>query len=233
MDNVVETAELHPLSTLTSETLSSRARRAILQALVNGHYEPGQRLNEVEIAAALGISRGPVRESIQGLASEGFLEVVPHRGAIVKQFSQAEIAALYELRRVLEGAGARFAAERATPGEIAMMKEVLDSALAAADSEDPAPYTPELDFHVRVMRAAHSEFVRAAAVDVNAKLLLARARSGQIRQRAHQAHEEHLEIVHAIEQGDAALAERLMHDHLLTSQQHAATVLGVTSEGHA
>ena len=180
MDNVVGTAELSPLSTLTSETLSSRARRAILQALVNGHYQPGQRLNEVEIAAALGISRGPVRESIQGLASEGFLEVVPHRGAIVKQFSEAEIASLYELRRVLEGAGARFAAGRATPAEIAMMKEVLDSALAAADSEDPAPYTPELDFHVRVMRAAHSEFVQAAAVDVNAKLLLARLDRGRL-----------------------------------------------------
>jgi DNA-binding GntR family transcriptional regulator len=218
------TASPAHLTELVGTTLGGRAKAAIRKAILSGMYEPGQRLSEVEIGAALGISRGPVRESIRALASEGLLELVPHRGPVVKKFTHDEFQQLYEVRRALEGFAALLAAQRATPDEVAQLRNVLAKALKAADTEEPAANVPGLDFHQSLIQVARSGQLQIFTDDVDTKLRLARTRSGTIPKRARESHSEHVAIVDAIEAGDGEAAERLMRAHLVQSQRHAEAV---------
>ena len=65
-------------------------------------FESGQKLNETDIADALGVSATPVRETFRRLATEGFLEVIPYKGVYVREFSKKELMEVYECRKALE-----------------------------------------------------------------------------------------------------------------------------------
>ena len=94
----------------TSQT--ARATLALRELLVQGHFQPGERMREVPLAKHLGLSRIPLRLALERLAHEGFLEMRPTRGFVVQQFSIQDIHDAIDLRGLLEGMAARFAAER-------------------------------------------------------------------------------------------------------------------------
>lgn len=86
----------------TFQTVETMTQSFIRQAILQGVFPPGQRLNLESIASALGVSRMPVRASLRQLEGEGLLRIHPHRGATVSVLTAAEIAEIYELRVVLE-----------------------------------------------------------------------------------------------------------------------------------
>ena len=92
------------------------AYRRILEEVRVGHLLPGDRLMEVELAKRLGISRTPIREAIRQLESDGVVAHVPRVGASIRRLDHAEISELYDMRAVLEGTAARFAARAAWRG---------------------------------------------------------------------------------------------------------------------
>jgi DNA-binding GntR family transcriptional regulator len=75
--------------------------------IVTGVYPPGHKLNEPELAAHYGVSRGPVREALRLLEGQGLVRVVAGKGATVTRLTRAEIAEIYDIRIELEGLGAR------------------------------------------------------------------------------------------------------------------------------
>jgi DNA-binding GntR family transcriptional regulator len=213
------------LPELVGLTLGAQAKIAIRQAILSGTYAPGQRLSEVEIGAALRISRGPVREAIRALASEGLLELVPHRGPAVRRFTYDEFRELYEVRQALEGFAARLAAQRATRDDVTLLRHILRRVFEAAGSAEPPPYDLSFDFHLNVLRIARSAQLQTFTSAVDARLRLARSHSGHIPARARESFREHTGIVDALEASDAESAERLMREHLEQSQLHAEAVL--------
>lgn len=86
--------------------------RTIRESILSGEFVGGARLNEVELAATLGVSRTPVRAALSTLAAEGLLAYTPNSGYVVKSYSSQDIAGIYEVRASLEGLAARLAAER-------------------------------------------------------------------------------------------------------------------------
>src|SRR5687768_14394506 len=82
--------------------------------IISGRFDAGERLNEVDLARELGISRGHLREALQRLAAQGLVTLISNRGAFVKNFGPKEILDLYELRIALEETAAGLAAERIT-----------------------------------------------------------------------------------------------------------------------
>lgn len=93
-------------------TLKQHTYEVIRGKLLGGTLKPGSRLSDDHLARELGISRSPVREAINQLASEGLLELRPRSGAYVKEPDPDELEELYELREALEGFAARKAATR-------------------------------------------------------------------------------------------------------------------------
>ena len=96
---------------------TGRASLVLREMLLEGRFQPGERIREVPLAAELGVSRIPLRLVLERLAHEGLLDVRPTRGFVVQRFSTADIYDAIELRGVLEGMAARLAAEKATGGE--------------------------------------------------------------------------------------------------------------------
>jgi DNA-binding GntR family transcriptional regulator len=106
--------------------LSSRAYELLRESILDGELQPGEALFEIHLADKLGMSRTPVREALQSLVREGYLEELPGRGYVVPRRSPDDLREFFELREVLEAAAARYAALRARPEEIAELQALCD-----------------------------------------------------------------------------------------------------------
>src|SRR5262245_9415830 len=96
----------HPLRrTNISDTIANKLRSMI----IDGRLPPGARINEVHLAASLGVSRTPLREALSRLANEGAVAVEPRRGFFVAPLSTTELEQLYSIRPVLDPEALRIA----------------------------------------------------------------------------------------------------------------------------
>jgi DNA-binding GntR family transcriptional regulator len=103
------------------EVVAVRIREAILR----GNLEPGQRLDQKQIAESLRVSRSPVREALRTLAAEGLVEVIPHRGAVVAELSPDELEEILAIRSVLEGMAARLAVPKIDAERLSTLESIL------------------------------------------------------------------------------------------------------------
>lgn len=90
------------LKTPLDRTLRAQVTRELRSAIIAGELPPDTRLNETDLAAQFGVSRGPIREALRELEEQGMVETRPHAGSKVRGFSNEELADTYGLRRVLE-----------------------------------------------------------------------------------------------------------------------------------
>jgi DNA-binding GntR family transcriptional regulator len=183
--------------------------------IVHGNIRPNERLIEVDLAERLNVSRTPVREALQRLASDG-LVVSARRGWVVREMTLTEIVEIYEVRESLEGYAAGRAAERATDEQIAEISDII----ARRPKNPPPADRRELLvlennlFHVAIFRAArnarlHRTIERNGDYYYNiqlAQLYSDAELSASIRQ--------HSAIMHAIAAHDAVTAERVMREHI-------------------
>ncbi|WP_224387658.1 GntR family transcriptional regulator [Pseudonocardia sp. ICBG1293] len=187
--------------------------------IIEGRFAPGERLNEVDLARELGISRGPLREALQRLAASGLVTLVSHRGAFVRTFSRREIADLFELRIALEEMAAGLAAERITDQEATDLLSTMAGLSDQMSQSGPGPYPHGVDLHHRIAELSRNAVLVSHLSEVHAHLTLARAMSGSRPERAVDAMAEHEAIVRAIASRDRVSARERMGDHL----RHAMT----------
>ena len=91
------------------ENLADGVESAVRSMIVDGHFAPGERLNEVHLAARLGVSRTPLREALNRLAAEGAVEARPRLGYFVRPLSSEELGQIYDIRPLLDPAALRLA----------------------------------------------------------------------------------------------------------------------------
>ncbi|GLW52697.1 GntR family transcriptional regulator [Kitasatospora phosalacinea] len=139
---------------------TENARHRLRELILDGHYPPGSRLGEVEVAGTLGVSRTPVREAFRALTADGLL-AASGRGLRVVRLDAAELAQVYRVRAALEALTAELAAERQRAGRLAPA-ELADLA-ALADRTHRATADGELTEGVRLNRAFHRRIAELAA----------------------------------------------------------------------
>jgi len=120
--------------------LTDQVFEAIRAAIMNGEMPAGHRLRIRDIAAQVGTSVMPVREAIRRLEEAGLAERVPHRGAVVRGLTLAELTHVYEARRVLEVEAARLGAHAITATDVEGMQAQFDLMCAAVDAEAAVAY---------------------------------------------------------------------------------------------
>jgi DNA-binding GntR family transcriptional regulator len=195
-------------------TLSDKVERILREQIIMGTRRPSERLNEVEIAAELAVSRGPVREAMQRLARDGLVRIESHRGAFVRALDAAEIRALFEVRVSLECTAAALAAERAGRDEIAALRELIASSRGAVVGAAEPHYPERLDLHDLIVRCTGNPALISYLQLVHQELKLVRTRSGFQAIRAPEALDEHIRVVNAIEARDPNAAREAMALHL-------------------
>jgi DNA-binding GntR family transcriptional regulator len=192
-------------------------RHAVLeelrQRIIAGEWSPGERLYEDQIASELEVSRNPVREALQALAGEGFVELEPRRGARVATVPPERAHELFEVREALEGLVAALAARRRTDADIARLRQVTEEGQRAARSNDLSQL-PALNtrFHDSLAEAAGNRMLSETIQRL--RHLIEWIYFQRIQNRAPQSWSEHSEIVDAVVAGDADAAERAARNHI-------------------
>jgi len=211
-------------------TFSDRTVVVLRELVLDGRLRAGGRINEVELSAALGISRGPLREAIQHLRSEGLLTTISHRGAFVRTFSERELSDLYEVRIALETHAVKLAARSVGETSMADLYQRLAEAEQGIGEAGRCP--AELGFHQRIVSLADSQALSDAVVDVHRKIPLARSRSGHDRSRASGAPSEHGDVLVHLAHGDGDKAAEVLETHIRSSLEGALTLLRADGAGH-
>lgn len=212
------------------DTTARRAEVVLRNMILDGTIAPGQRLNEVALASAMGISRGPLREAVQRLASEGLLRVVSHRGAFVRTFERREIVELYEVRAALELHAVRLVCRNSTGEDLDDLAAMLDETESRMSLSGQHAYPVELDFHLRLTMLAGNHELMSAALGVHHQLSLARSISAKRPMRARAAVVEHHTLVDALRRRDLQAATELMETHIQHSRDSALAALGLPTE---
>jgi DNA-binding GntR family transcriptional regulator len=192
-------------------------RHAVLEEIrrriIGGAYSPGERVYEDQIAADLDVSRNPVREALQALAGEGFIELEPRRGARVAVVSQTRAGELFEVREVLEGLVASLAATRRTDAEVAAMRAAVEQGCEAAERGNLTEL-PALNTRFHTLLATSARNAMLAETIEHLRHLIEWIYSQRIAERAPRSWQEHSLIVDAIAGGDAHTAERVARAHI-------------------
>jgi DNA-binding GntR family transcriptional regulator len=195
-----------------------------LRQLIFGHeMMPGAWIDEQRLAEQYGISRTPLREALKVLAAEGLVELKPRRGCYVTEISPRDMDDLFPLIALLEGRCAAEAARRAGAEDIRQLRtihETLES--SARESRINAFFEANQEFHKRIQELADNRWLLSVIQDLRKVLKLCRMHSLSREGRLQQSLEEHRAILAALEAGDAASAEKLMHDHLLSGREALA-----------
>jgi DNA-binding GntR family transcriptional regulator len=215
------------LGMLSRVPLRDQAVEVLREMVVSGALEGGERINEAELAARLGISRGPLREAIQRLGAEGFIEFRRNRGAFVRKITLEDVRYMYEAREIVEVKAAMLAAARASQAGVEQLRAMLGQVGELLDANEAGPYPAGLDLHMLVLELSGNPYLQRAGTDLQNQVRLARITSGNSPERARQALAEHHEIIAGIAARDADAAGRAMSFHL---HQSLSSLLEITSE---
>ncbi|MGX1134426.1 DNA-binding GntR family transcriptional regulator [Streptomyces glaucescens] len=192
--------------------LRERVYEALLELITTRALQPGQHLVESELAGHLGVSRQPVREALQRLNTEGWVDLRPAQGAFVHVPTEEEADQLLTVRTLLEAEAARLAARNATSDGIDALDEIVAKGLLAVASDDvDAAVALNARFHAKVMELAGNAVLAELAAQVDRRVRwyytpVAKLRGGQ-------SWAEHRDLIAAIADRDEQEAARLMREH--------------------
>ena len=207
---MVDPTPLRPAS--LHEEVAARLRTMVFER----QLQPGQWIDELALANDWHISRTPLREALKVLAAEGLVTLVPRQGCRVTELSEDDADELFPVMALLEGRCAYEAVRKATPADLTQLRrlhEVLEKHAAAKNLD--GYYRANHEFHTRVQAIAANRWLDRATNDLRRFLRLLRGRQLNWPGRIEDSINEHRVLIAAIEQRDAARAERVMHDHLM------------------
>ncbi len=201
------------------QSKTSRANwvfESLRNGIQEGRYARGERIREEEVARALGVSRTPVREALSRLQARGLLEMAPG-GLVVATLTRPQTIELYAMREILEGSAARFAAQHASPSEIANLHRLAQAfARSAGDPDKLARYNRE--FHGAIYEAAHNRYLMRTLDEIHDAMALLPSTTFTVAGRTEKAVEEHGRILAAIEARNPDEAEREARQHIEKAQ---------------
>ncbi|MHC5903293.1 GntR family transcriptional regulator [Streptomyces sp. S6] len=192
--------------------LRDRVYEALLELIITRALGPGQHLVESELAGHLGVSRQPVREALQRLSTEGWVDLRPAQGAFVHEPTEQEADQLLTVRTLLEAEAAGLAAADPTEAGLAELREIQRLGLDAVARDDvDAAVALNARFHTTVMEMSGNTVLAGLAAQVDRRVRW--YYTPIARQRGRKSWDEHRELIAAIEGRDGELAARLMREH--------------------
>jgi DNA-binding GntR family transcriptional regulator len=195
---------------------SQRVRDALENAVIDGRYRPGERLDPAQLEQEFGCSRTPIREALQALERSGLVQIRPKRGTYVTELSISELAERFEVMAELEGMAARLATrriEREALDELGQALRKCEKHATAGDAD--SYYYANAWFHGIVYDSCGNEYLRQQAHALKRALQPYRRLQLRVPDRMRRSLAEHRATADAIAGGDAESAENAARDHVL------------------
>lgn len=214
----------HAVAQRRSQTLVSICQGEIERMILDGELERGARVNELALAARLGVSRGPLREACRGLAQAGLLETHANRGFFVRALAHKEVVDLYDLRAGLMRLAGELIARRVLPGQLARLRALVEAMDAARTDTDTARFQAlNTEFHDALVEAADNRRLQEIYQGLAKELRLFRRRGLVSDAAMESSNREHRAIVDAIAAHDARRAGATMENHILQGKARFLT----------
>lgn len=206
---------MKPFHASQHATLTVRVQEEIERRILSGEMPAGTRLAESSLADGLGVSRGPVREAIRGLAQTGLVEVITNKGAVVRTLSLEEIQCLYEVRGAIFAMACAALSRRRDEQDLALLEANMAAMRAARDRGDLADYYRlNIGFHHAIVdRSGNRKALEVYDSIVKEMHLFRRRGLGAVPNIA-ESLGEHEAIVAAIGARDPDRARRAAIDHI-------------------
>jgi DNA-binding GntR family transcriptional regulator len=196
-------------------TLHDAVLNQLRDMIIEGKLEPGARINEGPVGASLGVSRTPLREAIKSLASEGLVEILPAKGAIVRRFSEQDIHDILEVLKVLEQTAARLTCARASDAQIAAIAKLHGEMLRLYARRNRLAYFKlNQEIHSAIVRASGNAALAQTHEQLQAKIRRVRFVGNEKPERWAGAVAEHEEMNAALLARDAERLVEVLGRHL-------------------
>ncbi len=196
-------------------TIRETVYKKLYKAIMEGHFMPGQRLYERELALEMGVSRTPVREALRELEQVKLVKSEAHRGVVVNYLTLEEAIEVYEARSQLEALVARKAAQKATEKELQEMEKTLDELELALQKKLPSGYIKIAEEFHRLVAIASKHRIATDMLDSLSNYInLLRAELVPLRNRPEETLVEHRAILTALKARDSAAAEKAVRLHI-------------------
>lgn len=183
--------------------------------IIEGELAPGSRIHETQMGQRLGVSRTPLREAIKFLASEGLVELVPTRGAVVREFNAKDIKDMLLVLKTLESLAGRLACERATDEQIAHVRSLHDQMLGYYQERRRMEYYKlNQNIHSAIVALSDNEPLAYTHSMLQGRLKRVRFVGHQGEENWAKAIVEHEEMMTALEARDAERLSKIIEQHL-------------------
>lgn len=221
--NARDTAQPRGPQRIARSALYEEVAERLRTAIFAHELAPGSWIDEQALADQFGISRTPMREALKVLASEGLVELKPRRGCYVTELSDTDLDQIFPVMALLEGRAAFEATQKAGARDLAELDHIHAELERHAASGDANRFFEANDaFHTALQDIAGNRWLKQLIKDARKVIKLTRRQSLEAEGRVDQSLGEHREVMAAIKRGDANLAARAMHDHLLSGRAAVA-----------
>ena len=203
-----------------SQSLTSIVQAEIERLILKGELAPDTRINELELAGQLGVSRGPIREACRALQASGLVESKPNRGFFVRLLTMEEAIEAYHARAaIIAYAGMTLAPVIGQP-QLETLYDLIDQMEVAISSGGVGIYDPiNLEFHESILRMAGNDRLRQTYRDLLREQHLFRHRGLSQGDNLSVSNREHRLIVDSLASGDSVSSFNSMRDHVLHGMQ--------------
>ncbi|MDG3040185.1 GntR family transcriptional regulator [Roseicyclus marinus] len=213
-------------------TLAVEVRGEIERMIVDGELAAGEKLNELALSNAMGVSRGTVREAIRSLADSGLIDLIANRGAFVHETTLDEVRNLYELRGAIFGMACAAAARRVGAGMEAKLVAALDRNLdqmraVHAKMDTARYYALNIEFHDLLLQGAGNPKAKVIYDNLVKEMHLFRRKGLSVATNIAKSIEEHDRIVRAVANADAEAARLAALDHITGGFARYTTMIDV------
>ena len=213
--DILRLTELPPLR---RDQVLERLRNAIIA----GHFKPGDRLIERDLCERMGVSRTSIREALRGLEAEQLIVVEPRRGPVVARITRKQIAEIYEVRALLEATLVRRFAETASDADVAALRRAYeDLRITRETGEVPRIIAMTKRFSEHMMNAVEHELIGDILRKLTARISVVRALAIAVPGRLEESARELAMVMDAIERRDGELAARCLTTYVRNAGEAA------------
>lgn len=207
-------------------SLTGTLERELEHLILTGELKPGERLNEIQLSARFGTSRGPLREATRSLQGKGLVDIIRNRGVFVRALSIEEALEIYEVRAALFGLAGRLLVDRLDDKILSTLTDLVNrmDEIAAAGNFD-SYYPVNLEFHEYLVASTGNDTLRREYTSFVNKLHLFRARNLVQAGGLSVSNREHRAMVDALASGNRERAQEAFFRHVERAKTRVASTL--------
>lgn len=221
------------MTKIQPRTLYREVADRIRDLIEHGELAPGERISEKQLCEKFGVSRTPLREALKVLASEGLVELLPNRGARVKQLTYKMVKDTYDLMGALEGLSGELACQQISDEGIAAICALHESMLVHYHNRElPEYFQVNQRIHESLLAASNNDVLLEMYNNLSQRVKRVRYSKKMTDSYWRRAVQDHEEMIAALKQRDSKRLGQVLRDHLCNKLE-VASIAGVIDDGEA